>query len=218
MTKYIALIGDLIDSKKIKERESFQESLKETFININKEYKSTIASNFTLTIGDEFQALLKVDGKLMQLLDSLYIQIPADFRLGLGYGEITTKIDPSLSIGADGEAFWKARDAIKYVYTNNYNGRCNILFKSHNEGLDSTINSLFILTESLKFQWTDLQKETFSKMLEEGIYSESFNQQEFASKLGISESSLSKRLTASNIKIYLRGRQEITKILEDNYE
>ena len=218
MTKYIALIGDLIDSKKIKERESFQESLKETFININKEYKSTIASNFTLTIGDEFQALLKVDGKLMQLLDSLYIQIPADFRLGLGYGEITTKIDPSLSIGADGEAFWKARDAIKYVYTNNYNGRCNILFKSHNEGLDSTINSLFILTESLKFQWTDLQKETFAKMLEEGIYSESFNQQEFASKLGISESSLSKRLTASNIKIYLRGRQEITKILEDNYE
>lgn len=192
--------------------------MKETFININKEYKSTIASNFTLTIGDEFQALLKVDGKLMQLLDSLYIQIPADFRLGLGYGEITTKIDPSLSIGADGEAFWKARDAIKYVYTNNYNGRSNILFKSHNEGLDSTINSLFILTESLKFQWTDLQKETFAKMLEEGIYSESFNQQEFASKLGISESSLSKRLTASNIKIYLRGRQEITKILEDNYE
>lgn len=218
MTKYIALIGDIIDSKQIKERESFQESLKETFININKEYKSTIASNFTLTIGDEFQALLKVDGKLMQLLDSLYIQIPADFRLGLGYGEITTKIDPSLSIGADGEAFWKARDAIKYVYTNNYNGRSNILFKSHNEGLDSTINSLFILTESLKFQWTDLQKETFAKMLEEGIYSESFNQQEFASKLGISESSLSKRLTASNIKIYLRGRQEITKILEDNYE
>lgn len=218
MTKYIALIGDIIDSKQIKERESFQESLKETFININKEYKSTIASNFTLTIGDEFQALLKVDGKLMQLLDSLYIQIPADFRLGLGYGEITTKIDPSLSIGADGEAFWKARDAIKYVYTNNYNGRSNILFKSHNEGLDSTINSLFTLTESLKFQWTDLQKETFAKMLEEGIYSESFNQQEFASKLGISESSLSKRLTASNIKIYLRGRQEITKILEDNYE
>lgn len=218
MTKYIALIGDIIDSKQIKERESFQESLKETFININKEYKSTIASNFTLTIGDEFQALLKVDGKLMQLLDSLYIQIPADFRLGLGYGEITTKIDPSLSIGADGEAFWKARDAIKYVYTNNYNGRSNILFKSHNEGLDSTINSLFTLTESLKFQWTDLQKETFAKMLEEGIYNESFNQQEFANKLGISESSLSKRLTASNIKVYLRGRQEITKILEDNYE
>ena len=162
MSKYIAIIGDLIDSKKIKNRESFQAKLQDSLSKINEEFKDIIVSNFTLTIGDEFQALVKLDKKLVLLLDKLFVYINYDFRLGIGYGEITTKINPDISIGSDGEAFWRAREAIEYVYTNNYNGRCNIFFISDKSKVDELINTLFLLSETLKYEWTDLQKETFS--------------------------------------------------------
>lgn len=213
MTKYIAIIGDIINSKGIKNRKNFQEKLKNTFVKINEEFKDIIVSKFTLTIGDEFQALVKMDKKLMFLLDRLYIDIDYDFRVGIGYGQISTKINPILSIGADGQAFWRAREAIKFVHGNNFNGKCNIFFISDNQSSDDVINTLFLLTETLKSEWTDLQKETFASMLRENIFKESFNQLDFANKIGISQSSLSKRLTAGNIKIYIKARLQIGQIL-----
>lgn len=218
MKKYIAIIGDLIQSKKIENRNVFQENLKQIFNNLNKRYKETIISNFTLTIGDEFQAILKLDKNLMKILDELYLLIPHEFRIGIGYGEISTQINPILSIGSDGEAFWNARAAIEYIYNNNYSGRSNIYFKSEEEDIDEIINTIFLLSETIKNQWTDLQKETFQAMLNEDIYKENFNQQNLAKKMKISQSSLSKRLSLGNIKIYLHARNQITKILEDNYE
>lgn len=218
MSKYIAIIGDLVKSKEIKNRNKFQENLKTIFNQINKKYSKTIVSNFTLTIGDEFQAILKLDNLLMKILDELYVSIPHEFRLGIGYGEITTKIDPKLSIGSDGKAFWNARESIEYVYGNNYGGRCNVYFKGEDEKTDSTINTILMLSETIKTQWTALQKETFEEMLKQDIFIENFNQQGLANKMNISQSSLSKRLSLGNIKIYLHARNEITKILEENYE
>lgn len=218
MSKYIAIIGDLVKSKEIKNRNKFQENLKTIFNQINKKYSKTIVSNFTLTIGDEFQAILKLDNLLMKILDELYVSIPNEFRLGIGYGEITTKIDPKLSIGSDGKAFWNARESIEYVYGNNYGGRCNVYFKGEDEKTDSTINTILMLSETIKTQWTALQKKTFEEMLKQDIFIENFNQQGLANKMNISQSSLSKRLSLGNIKIYLHARNEITKILEENYE
>lgn len=218
MKRYIALIGDLINSKKIENRKIFQENLRTKFEKINQDFSDIIASNFTITIGDEFQALLKLDKDVVFLLDRLYSDIQYDFRIGIGLGEISTKIDPKISIGADGQAFWRAREAIEYVHSNNFNGRCNIFFISGEKNKDEIINNIFMLTESLKWQWTDLQKSTFIEMIDSNIFNESFNQQDFANKLGISQSSLSKRLTAGNIKIYIRGRLQIGRLLEEFYD
>lgn len=218
MDKYIAIIGDLINSKKIKDRKNFQSKLQKSFIKINEDFKEIIVSKFTLTIGDEFQALIRPNKKIMFLLDRLYADINHEFRIGIGYGEISTEINPEISIGADGEAFWNARKSINYVHANNYSGKRNIYFASNNEVNDNTVNTLFLLTETLKNQWTSVQKETFLKMIENNIYSELFNQQEFANKIEISESSLSKRLNSGNIKIYIKGRLQIANILEAFYE
>ena len=218
MDKYIAIIGDLINSKKIKDRKNFQSRLQKSFLKINEDFKEIIVSKFTLTIGDEFQALIKPNKKVMFLLDRLYTDIDHEFRMGIGYGEISTEINPEISIGSDGEAVWNARKSINYVHNNNYSGKCNIYFSSNDEINDNTINTLFLLTEILKNQWTKIQKETFLKMIENNIYSELFNQQEFANKIEISESSLSKRLNSGNIKIYIKGRLQIANILEAFYE
>lgn len=217
MRNYIAIIGDIIKSKNIPNRFEFQEKLKDIFTRINTKYSHSIASKFSITIGDEFQAVLFLDKNLLQLLDELYVSIPYNFRLGIGFGSLSTKIDPEISIGADGEAFWNAREAIEFIHNSNYKNRCNIYFVGKKD-IDSSINIIFLLSETIKSQWTTLQKDTFAAMINENIYGENFKQYDLARKLNTSESNLSRRLSNGNIKIYLRARNEITGLLEKYYE
>ncbi len=215
MQMYLAVIGDIIDSKKIKNRAEIQSEMKKTFQELNQVYSDLIVSKFTLTIGDEFQALLKPTRGVWQLLDLLSIRNTAPFRLGLGYGEIRTQIDPNQSLGADGEAFWRARDAIQTVHAQNWNGRCHVLFKGGHAKQDTLLNSLILAAEAIKAQWTHSQAELFSALIKAGIYQVDFNQKRIAEKFGLSESALSKRLTASNIKVYFQLKETLGLLLED---
>ena len=56
---YYAIIGDIIDSKTIKDRLSIQNKLTNCLNVINQTYHDEIVANFTITLGDEFQGLLK---------------------------------------------------------------------------------------------------------------------------------------------------------------
>ena len=215
MQTYLAIIGDIIDSKKIKNRAEVQSTMIKTFQEINQECSGLIVSKFTLTIGDEFQALLKPARDVWQLLDLLAVRISGPFRLGLGYGEIRTQIDPDQSLGADGEAFWRARDAIQTVHVQNWNGRCHVLFKGGHNKQDTLLNSLILAAETIKAQWTHSQAELFGALMKAGIYHVDFNQKSIAEELGLSESALSKRLTASNIKVYFQLRETLGQLLED---
>ena len=53
----IALISDIIASRKMKEREQIQEILTSILNDINIRFKGAIESNLTITLGDEFQGL-----------------------------------------------------------------------------------------------------------------------------------------------------------------
>lgn len=211
---YIALIADIIDSKKIKDRAQMQDHMVQVFQETNEKYDHLIVSNLTLTLGDEFQCLLKPNAQVPLFLDDLQIKLGIPFRLGLGLGQISTKINPEISLGADGQAYWFAREAINYVHGKNWNGKSHIYFKGKKDLLDEVINTLFLCSESIKTDWTDLQRQTFHAMVEDNIYQQDFVQKDFAEKLGISESSLTKRLNSGNIKIYLQTRTSLGKLLE----
>ena len=68
---YLALIADVIDSKTVQERFDLQKQLEKTLQKINELFKDYLASSFTLTLGDEFQALLKVEAPVFQIIDTL---------------------------------------------------------------------------------------------------------------------------------------------------
>ena len=68
---YLALIADVIDSKMVQERFDLQKQLEKTLQTMNELFGEFIASNFTLTLGDEFQGLLKVDAPVFQIIDTL---------------------------------------------------------------------------------------------------------------------------------------------------
>lgn len=204
---YLALIADVIDSKMVQERFDLQKQVEKTLQKMNELFGDYLASRFTLTLGDEFQALLEVDAPVFQIVDTLRSELtPTQLRFGIGLGEIVTAIDPLQSIGADGPAYWNARAAINLVHQKNDYGNTQIYFSSGKENRDFFVNALIASGEAIRSGWRDSQEEILLNLLKRSVYSESFSQQDLAQSLAINPSALSKRLKSSSIRVYLRGR------------
>ena len=204
---YLALIADVIDSKMVQERFNLQKQLEKTLQKMNERFGDYLSSCFTLTLGDEFQALLKVDAPVFQIIDTLRSELsPTQLRFGIGLGEIVTAIDPLQSIGADGPAYWNARAAINLVHQKNDYGNTQIYFSSGKENQDFFVNALIASGEAIRSGWRGSQEEILLDLLQRSVYSETFSQQELAQSLAIQPSALSKRLKSSSIRVYLRGR------------
>lgn len=204
---YLALIADVIDSKMVQERFNLQKQLEKALRKMNELFGDYLASCFTLTLGDEFQALLKVDAPVFQIIDSLRSELsPTQLRFGIGLGEIVTAIDPLQSIGADGPAYWNARAAINLVHQKNDYGNTQIYFSSGNDSKDLLVNALIASGEAIRSGWRGSQEEILLDLLKRFVYSENFSQQDLAQSLDINPSALSKRLKSSSIRVYLRGR------------
>lgn len=204
---YLALIADVIDSKMVQERFDLQKQLEKTLQTMNELFGEFIASNFTLTLGDEFQGLLKVDAPVFQIIDTLRSELtPTQLRFGIGLGEIVTDIDPLQSIGADGPAYWNARAAINLVHQKNDYGNTQIYFSCGKEKQDFFVNALIASGEAIRSGWRGSQEEILLDLLKRFVYSENFSQQDLAQSLDINPSALSKRLKSSSIRVYLRGR------------
>ena len=204
---YLALIADVIDSKMVQERFDLQKQLEKTLQTMNELFGEFLASNFTLTLGDEFQALLKVDAPVFQIIDTLRSELtPTQLRFGIGLGEIVTDIDPLQSIGADGPAYWNARAAINLVHQKNDYGNTQIYFSCGKEKQDFFVNALIASGEAIRSGWRGSQEEILLDLLKRCVYSENFSQQDLAQSLEINPSALSKRLKSSSILVYLRGR------------
>lgn len=204
---YLALIADVIDSKMVQERFDLQKQVEKTLQKMNELFGDYLVSRFTLTLGDEFQALLKVGAPIFQIIDTLRSELtPTQLRFGIGLGEIVTAIDPLQSVGADGPAYWNARAAINFVHQKNDYGNTQIYFSSGKENQDFFVNALIASGEAIRSSWRDSQEEILLNLLKRSVYSESFSQQDLAQSLSINPSALSKRLKSSSIRVYLRGR------------
>jgi len=204
---FLALIADVIDSKMVQERFDLQKQVEKTLQKMNELFGDYLASRFTLTLGDEFQALLEVDAPVFQIIDTLRSELtPTQLRFGIGLGEIVTSIDPLQSIGADGPAYWNARTAINLVHQKNDYGNTQIYFSSGKENQDFFVNALIASGEAIRSGWRGSQEEILLDLLKRCVYSENFSQQDLAQSLEINPSALSKRLKSSSIRVYLRGR------------
>ena len=69
---YIAIIGDLIDSKNIEHRQEVQTNLLNTLDRINSKYCQLIVSKFKITLGDEFEGLMSVNGDWICIVNELF--------------------------------------------------------------------------------------------------------------------------------------------------
>lgn len=209
----LAIIGDIVDSKSISDRNETQIKLNKALKKLNKDYEKYIVSKWTITLGDEFQVLLKPNLEIFKILDYIsYKMHPLKIRFGIGLGEIFTDIDYKKSIGSDGPAYWRARGAIEFIHENNNYGTSRIAFNSDKED-DSIINNLLHYTDWMKENWTSTQREVLHVLLEKNIYSYNFKQKDLAKAIGISKSAMSRRVSSSGVGLYLSSRNSIAEAI-----
>lgn len=213
----IAVIGDIIKSKSILDRHKTQQDLQRVLLQINQRHQAMLASRFTITLGDEFQGLFKDGNGLLHILDEISFSLrPIGLRFGIGVGTLTTEVDPTTSIGADGPAYWKAREAIEFIHKNNDYGRANIhLSVQEQDDTVNLINQILKLTALQVSGWRDSQIEVYKIILEEDLMEpEEINHQRIADKLDILTSSLTRRFESSGIKRYMSACREVELALE----
>jgi hypothetical protein len=111
--QYVAVIGDIIGSRAISdgERAAVQARLRDTLHALNaRGDHHTLVSPYTVTLGDEFQAVFSQPSMLF--LDAIEINaalFPVSMRFAFGLGAITTPINPRQALEMDGPAFHRAR-------------------------------------------------------------------------------------------------------------
>ena len=197
---YFALIGDIIDSKKIDNRYQVQKTLESCLADLNSEFQAVLASKLSITLGDEFQGLLSLDAPLFQIIDRINLAMkPYQVRFGIGIGKILTDINPEQSIGADGPAYWHARKAINYIHQKNDYGNTQIAVSFDDENQVNIVNTLIASSEAIKSDWRASQEIILKELLALGIYNEQFDQQMLAKRLALTTSALSKQIGRAHV-------------------
>jgi hypothetical protein len=108
----ITLIADIVGSKALPRRSVFQRRLAATLRTVSREHPA-LASPYTITLGDEFQAVYRSASQLWtDIVDILVAIHPVEARFAIGVGELTTRINPQQALGMDGPAFHRARAAL----------------------------------------------------------------------------------------------------------
>lgn len=201
--KYVAIIGDIVDSKNINNRKSIQRKFKNVLTEINAKFSEDIASQFTITLGDEFQGLLKNRDNIMKIICEIEMAMsPIELRFGIGIGGVSTDINFDNSPEIDGPAYHRARKMIKemeskkFQYTERHTN-IMICSEENNIEIDELLNSILSVCTALKSKWTDRQKEIIYAFL-----SNDENQYKAAHILNIGQPSVNKALSKARFYSY----------------
>ncbi|MBI2428370.1 MAG: hypothetical protein HYV29_06165 [Ignavibacteriales bacterium] len=200
---YCAIIGDINKSRALERRGAVQKKFEAAIDTINKEYKDEIASKFLITIGDEFQGILKSPAESHRLVRSFQeLMNGISFAFGIGVGTLSTELNPVSAIGMDGECFHHARSALQAAKS----GGQEVLFSFN----DPAVPLLNVVTG----EWESRRRklgETVQKIME--LHKSGKSQMEIASVLKVSQQFVSKSVNSKQFKEIVQFERVINEFL-----
>lgn len=107
----IVITGDLKSSKKMNDRKSIQNDLRNAIHHINSRYRQHIVSDFKIIGGDGFQGLISRTDVILDIYFSIFQKIHLPFYLGVGTGSISTSLSQDVQ-EIDGEAFHNSSNSL----------------------------------------------------------------------------------------------------------
>lgn len=173
-----------------------------------------LASEFKITLGDEFQGLLTSGLQVMHIIDHIERSMfPSQLRFGVGIGEIHTQIKKHSPFGMDGPAYHIARQMIsqlKGAERKTLEPSANIKIGiQDNAWLALFINTILSVMSTIKRAWTESQVRVINTFMQEGMQ----KQQKTADLLGINQPSVQKALAVSNFYTYRYALEVISFVL-----
>lgn len=203
----VALIGDIVRSRSLPlaKRYDIQEQLNAVLEQFNEQYESSIVSRFVVTLGDEFQGLVKAPQIIPELVWQMENQLTeVKVRMGMGYGSLSTPVR-DVAIGMDGPAFHNARAGIvegKSI------GRFGGVYLGFGTPANEVLNGFARILYLYRSGWTDTQREVV-ELLRKGL-----KQSEIGAELGISQQAVSSRVRSSAWEAYAEAERGWRAMLE----
>lgn len=155
MSKYSAIIFDIIDSRKYDNRYNVQIVVKDSINYLNEIFEKYIVKNVMFGAGDECQGLFKnVESAFLYVRKLQMLIYPIKIRCGIGYGDIKYMEEKWDSTEIDGKAYYNARDAINSIPGKK---KSVILFKLENK-YDKYLNMYSLYNGGLKSKKSDIIK------------------------------------------------------------
>ncbi len=160
---YPIFMGDVVNSSDY-DGEALSKGLKELVENTNTKFSETILSPLTITLGDEFQGILRSVSSGIDLLfhfEEELLKTEPDFKLHyvLLLGEIETEINPDIAYEMMGEGLTEAR---KLLSTKKRN-RKRFRFKLQNKEQTEQLSRIFEVLDTIILNW---KKEDYPLILD----------------------------------------------------
>lgn len=198
---YCVIIGDINHSRLLTKRNDVQKSFQNTLRIVNKEFADEIQSKLILTLGDEFQGLLRSARESYSLIQRLSeLMEPVAFSFGVGIGTISTPVKDVVT-RMDGEAFHRARTALAQAKKT----KRVIVFNVEHDFL-SLVNALVALMER---RWTTLtpRQQEIARLMR------TQTQQRVAKRLRISQQAISKARASAAINELEQAEQALREFI-----
>jgi hypothetical protein len=203
---YLAVFGDIERSRIVGNREMTQRALKKRLDEVNYRFSQDLAVPFTISMGDEYQGLLKEPTQAISLLNALDVAGLLSFRFGLGWGTVETGWSTRTS-EMDGPCFHAARSAIE-------RGKIEerwVTFSTavEDEDLVNVINGVWRLVQLIRDGWTE--KQHSAVLIRRGKHTSKAT----AEQMGMDKSTLSKMLKAANYKVLIEAERTLELLMRD---
>jgi Mor family transcriptional regulator len=163
-----------------------------------------LLSPYTITLGDEFQAVYaKADHLFSDLVSILLALYPEQVRFSIGIGTIDTPINKQQAIGMDGPAFYLARKGIEQLKASGYLFIVNGL---PDKQQDIVNNSLFLVSHHLG-KWKQSRLSVF-QLLQQGL-----SVSDMTKKLKLSDKAIYKTIDQGELKIVHQLFLDVEKVI-----
>jgi len=201
----IVLIADIVASRKIKDRSAAQKALTAVIRQRNRK-NPHLVSPYTITLGDEFQAVFnQADDLFIDVMSLILALYPEQIRFSIGVGTIDTPINRQQAIGMDGPAFYLARQGIDQLKTSDYLFTTNGLLESQQNIVN---NSLFLVSHHIS-KWKASRLSVF-RLLQQGISVANMTR-----KLELTDKAIYKTIDHGELKVINQLLMDIEKIIND---
>lgn len=191
---YLALLADLVGSRRVADRAAVQRRMLETVETLNARYTDDLAAPLAVSRGDEVQGLFArrdaVVPVIVELADALH---PVEWCCGVGWGGLSTPIGTEV-VRLDGPAFHGARAALERAQGD---GRW-LAVEGIGSATGQVLESLFALMQALRHRWTDRQIE-FIRAARSAL------QKDVAARFDVSPSTVSESLKAAGFGAVQEG-------------
>ena len=203
------LMGDLVGSSLSKDTRALSKSFNAEIKALNQKFKLQIESPLTITLGDEFQGIVKdmpsaFEAALKANLD--FMEQGNICRFVIAHGWVETKINRSSSWNMMGNGLKEARKRLSDKRDDN-----RFRFIVPDKQLEAALNGLGMALTKITDAWTSHQLKIVRAATEI-----SQTKTSLAKSLAINRSALYKTLNSSNLKLYEYLTSSVARSLGEN--